>query len=211
MSGDEVRNQILLLAGFFGIFVEHRLEAVVSTHAGFHHFGQRALFGVFRGDFQIAADVVGDQFFHISRRFHGNVVTQPGGDEDFLDAGQGAGAAVQFDQRRLIGVEILADAGVNARRFAAGCFYFRVLASQTPHVGGRSAQVGDIAGEVGRGIADSFDLADDRIFRTVLNDAAFVFGDGAKAAAAETAAHDQHRVLDHFECRNIGLAVGSMR
>ena len=43
-----------------------------------------------------------------------------------------------------------------------------------------------------------FDLANDRLFGTVLDDAAFVLGDRAKGAAAEAAAHDVDRETDHL-------------
>jgi hypothetical protein len=67
VGGDEVRDQVLLLAGLFAEAVEQLLEAVVAADAGLHHLRQRALLGVLRGDLQIAADVVRDQFAHIGR------------------------------------------------------------------------------------------------------------------------------------------------
>ena len=51
---------------------------------------------MFRGDFQVAADMVFDQFPDVFGRFHRQIVAQAGGDKDFLDAGQGARTAVQL-------------------------------------------------------------------------------------------------------------------
>jgi hypothetical protein len=41
MRGDEVRDQVLLLAGLLRELLEHRLELLVGTHAGLHHVRQR--------------------------------------------------------------------------------------------------------------------------------------------------------------------------
>ena len=38
MRGDEVGNQVLLFARFFGVLLKHLFETVVRAHFGFHHF-----------------------------------------------------------------------------------------------------------------------------------------------------------------------------
>ena len=111
----------------------------------------------------------------------------------------------------MIGIQIGANARINAGRLAAGRFNLLILAGQPVHIGGRPAQIGNMAGKIGRSIADRFDFADDRIFRTALDYSAFMFGDRTEGAAAETAAHDVDRMLDHFESGNIGVAVGLVR
>ena len=68
-----------------------------------------------------------------------------------------------------------------------------------------------MAGEAGRGVANGFQFTDDRIFRAILDDAALMLGDGAKAAAAKAAAHDCHRMLDHLEGGDLPVAVFAMR
>jgi hypothetical protein len=100
VGGDEVGDQVLFLAGFFREAVEHLLEALVGAHARLHHLRQRALFGVFRGDLQVAADVVRHQFPDVFRRLYRQVVAHPRADQHLLDAGQGARLAVKLDQRR---------------------------------------------------------------------------------------------------------------
>ena len=37
VGGDEVRNQVLLLARFLGVLLEHALELVIAANARFHH------------------------------------------------------------------------------------------------------------------------------------------------------------------------------
>jgi hypothetical protein len=59
----------------------------------------------------------------------------------------------------------------------------------------------------GHFVADVFDFAQDRVFAAALDDAAFVLGDRAKRAAAETPAHDVDAETDHFPRRDLGLAI----
>ena len=120
MRGDEVGDQVLLLAGLLRKLVEHRLELVVAAHARLHHFRQRPFLGVLGRDLQVAADVVRHQFLDVFGRAHGEVVAQAGADQHLLDAGQRARLAVELDQRRVVGVEVLADAGIDAGQAPAG-------------------------------------------------------------------------------------------
>ena len=77
------------------------------------------------------------------------------------------------------------------------------------HVGRRAADVADDALEfrVGGHLADFFE---DRLLRPRLHDPALVGRDRAKRAAAEAAAHDRHRILDHLVGRD-RLGVGRVR
>ena len=69
-----------------------------------------------------------------------------------------------LDQRAVVGVQVLADAGVDAAGLAAGGLDLGALAAQAVHVGRGAAQVGDDAGEALDLVADVLDLADDRVF-----------------------------------------------
>ena len=99
MRGDEIGDEILLLACLLRKFFEQLLEPVIGADAGLHHFGKRAGFGVLGRDLEVAADVMRDQLLHIFRRFDGQVIAHPRGDQDFLDAGQATRAPVETDQR----------------------------------------------------------------------------------------------------------------
>src|SRR5256886_14835738 len=127
------------------------------------------------------------------------------------DARQRARAAVEADERRVIGVEIGADARVHARRPAAGALDLAALAGEPVHVGGRSAEIGNDAGEARHLVAHRLDLAQHGIFRAALDDAALVLGDGAEGAAAEAAALDRDREADHLVSGNVRLAVARVR
>ena len=155
--------------------------------------------------------MVGHQLFDVFRRLDRKVVTQAGGNQDLLHTRQGTGAAVQLDQRRVVGVQVRADAGEHARRLAARGFDFRAFASNAVHVRGRAAEVGNDAGEARHFVADLFDFANDRFFGAVLDDPAFVLGDRAEGTAAKAAAHDVHREANHVVGRNFFLAVRRVR
>ena len=207
MGGDEVGNQKLLFAGFERVFFEQLLELVVAADAGFHHLGQRALLGVLGRNLEVAAHVVRHQFFDVLGAFDRQVVAHTRADEDFLDALERSGAAVHLDQRRVVGVEVRADARVNAGGLAAGRFNLSRLAADAVHVGGRAAQVGNRAGKTLDRVANRFDFADHRVFRAALDDAAFVLGDRAERAATKAAAHDVHAKADHLPGRDLGGVV----
>ncbi len=211
VRGDEVRDQVLLLAGLARELLEHGLEAVVGADAGLHHLGERTALGMFGRDLQVAADMVGDQLLHIGGRFHRKVITQAGGDQHPLDARQGACLAVELDQRAVVGVEVLADVRVDAGQAAAVRLDLFVLAGQPVHVGGRPAKVRDGAGEALDLVADVLDLAQDGGLRTTLDDAPLVLGDRAEGAAAKAATHDVDREADHVPGGNLGITVGRMR
>jgi hypothetical protein len=65
VRGDEVRDQVLLLAGLGAERLEHLLEAVVAADARLHHLRQRPALGVLGRDLEIAAHVVRDQLLHV--------------------------------------------------------------------------------------------------------------------------------------------------
>src|SRR5256886_8800000 len=127
------------------------------------------------------------------------------------DARQRARAAVEADERRVIGVEIGADARVHAGGPAAGALDLAALAGEPVHVGGRSAEIGNDAGEARYLVTHLPDLAQYGIFRATLDDAALVLGDGAEGAAAEAAALDRDREADHLVRGNARLAVARVR
>jgi hypothetical protein len=60
------------------------------------------------------------QLLDVLGRLDGQVVAQAGADQDLLDAWQLARAAVDLDQRAVVGVQVLADAGEDAAGLAAG-------------------------------------------------------------------------------------------
>ena len=76
----------------------------------------------------------------------------------------------------MIGAQVVADVGENTGELAARGFDFRILARQTVHIGRRAAQVRDDAGESRCLVTDRLNFTQDRIFRSALDDAAFMLG-----------------------------------
>ncbi len=211
MGGDEVGDQVLLLARLFGVFVEQLLELVVAAHARLHHLGERPLLGVFRRDLEVAADVILGQLLDIAGIFHRDVVTHAGGDEDLLDPLEVARLAIEVDGRAVVGVHVRADGGPDTGGATAGLLGLGALATQLVHVGGGAAEIRNDPGKARHLVADIFDLFQDRLFRAALDDAPFVLGDRAEGAAAKAAAHDVDRGLDHLEGGDLLVAIGRVR
>ena len=81
-------------------------------------------------------------------------------DETLLDAGHGIDSMVNVQQGGVVCVEILADFRMNARGTLALVAKVEVLAVHGVHVGRGSAEVTQIALEIGQ-LADGLDLAQD--------------------------------------------------
>ncbi len=139
VGGDEVGDEVLLFTRFQAVLFKQGFELVVAADAGFHHLGERALLGVLGRDFEVAADVVGHQFFDVLGTLHGQVVAQAGADQDLFHAFERTGAAVHIDQRGVAGVQIRANTGVDAAWLAAGGFNLGRFAADAVHIGGRAA------------------------------------------------------------------------
>ena len=204
---DEVRNQILLLASLSAVLVKHLFEAVVAADAWLHHHRQRTAFGVLGRDLQIATDMVRHQLFHILGAFDREVVAQARTNEDFFHATQGARFAVELNQRRVAGVQVLANAGEHAARFTARGFDLWCFAADAVHISGGAAEVADHTGEAWNFVAYVFNLTKYRFFTAALNNAAFVLGDRTKRATAKTAAHDVDAEANHLPRRNFCFAI----
>src|SRR6185437_6581872 len=180
---NEVGNQVLLLAGLARVALEERLEAVVGADSRLHHHRQRTLRDRFRRDLEISARVMLGELPDVFGGLDGEVVAHARGDEHLANAGKLADLAVEADERCMIGVEIGADARVDARGPAAGALDLAAAAGQPVHVGRRSAQIGDDTGEARDLIADRLDLAQHGAFRAALDDPPLVLRDGAEGAA----------------------------
>ena len=141
VGGDEVGDEVLLFTRFRAVLFKQGFELVVAADAGLHHLGERALLGVLGRDFEVAADMVGHQFFDVLGALHGQVVAQAGADQNLFHAFERPGAAVHVDQRGVAGVQVRANAGVDAARLAAGGFNLGGFAADAVHIGGRAAQV----------------------------------------------------------------------
>ena len=116
MRRDEVRNQVLLLAGRLRKAVEELLELVVRADAGLHHLRQRPFADRLGRDLEIAARVVLRELLDVLGRLDRQVVANARGDQHLLDARQLARLAIEIDQRRVVRVQVRAHGRIDARR-----------------------------------------------------------------------------------------------
>ena len=166
---------------------------------------------MFRGNLQITADVMGRQLFDIARIFYGDVITHTRGNQDLFNAFQIARTAIEVDRRFVVSVHMRTNIRINARQTTAGLLSAWRFATQHIHVGSRPTEIGNHARKTWNSVADRFDLINNRIFGTALNNAPFVLGNRTERAAAKAATHNVDRETNHFVSRNSGITVSRMR
>ena len=166
---------------------------------------------MFRGNLQITANVMGRQLFDIARIFYGDVITHTRGNQDLFNAFQIARTAIEVDRRFMVSVHVRTNIRINARQTTAGLLSAWRFAAQHIHVGSRPTEIGNHARKTWNSVADRFDLINNRIFGTALNNAPFVLGNRTERAAAKAATHNVDRETNHFVSRNSGITVSRMR
>ncbi len=166
---------------------------------------------MFRGNLQITANVMGRQLFDIARIFYSDVITHTRGNQDLFNAFQITRTAIEIDGRFMISVHVRTNIRINARQTTAGLLSAWRFAAQHIHVGSRPTEIGNHARKTWNSVADRFDLINNRIFGTALNNAPFVLGNRTERAAAKAATHNVDRETNHFVSRNSGITVSRMR
>ncbi len=211
MGRDKVRDQVLLLARFLGELLEHLLEAVIAAYTGLHHLAERPFLGMLGCNLQIPPNMVRHQLLDVLRRLDRQVVAQARGDQDLLHPRQCTRLAVKLDQRGVVGIEVVTDARIDARGLATGRLDFRALAGNAVHVGRWATQIGDHPGKARHLVTHVLDFTDDRVVRTVLDNAPFVLGDRAEGTTTKAAAHDIDREANHLVGRNTLAPIDRVR
>ena len=206
VAGDEVGDELLAQAFFAVDAVENLLERLELGKRRFAHHAEHTVAGMFGGHFEAAADVAGDEFarilagtlvhLRILALVEQQVVAHTTSDERLLDARQGVHGVVDVEQGPVVGVQVGAYLGMDARGALALLAQFLVGAVHAIHVGTRSAQITQIALEVGQ-LHDGLHFLQDAFLASAYDELALVGGDGAEGATAETSAVDVDGVLDH--------------
>ena len=166
---------------------------------------------MFGGHLEATADVAGDKLAGI---FAGTlvhlgvlalveqqVVAHTATDKRLLDARQGVYGMINVEQRAMVGVQVGADARVDARGTFALLAQFEVRALHAVHVGTWAAQVAQITFEVGQ-FHDGFYFAQNAFLASAHDEFPLMGGDGTECTTAETAAMDVDGVLDHVVGRD---------
>ena len=158
------------------------------------------------GHLQPSADVVADELtgvllsgpvaLLVAAAVEQQVVAHTAAYEALLDAGQAVNSMVEVEQLAMVGVEVGADAGVDAAGAAALLTEADVSPVHAVHVGRGASEVGEVALEVGHG----YDLP--HLFKYALlgaarDELALMGRDGAEGTAAEASSVDVDGVLDH--------------
>ena len=202
MPADEVRHEVLLLAGLLARLAERLREALVVLDGRLLHLVEHLRVGVLGGDAELAARVVARELADELGAPLGEVVAHAARDEDALDARlacarvfsrstSGAWSVTRFSQMP----------GCTHERRRHALSVSLVLAAHLVHVRRRAADVGDGAAEVLHARQRAH-LAQHAVGAAALDDAPLVLGDAAERAAAEAAAHRHDRVLDRLERRD---------
>ena len=149
VAGDEVGDELLAQSLFAVDAVEYLLELAELAERRLAHEAQHAVGGVLGCHFQAAADVTGDEFagivtgalvhHRVFARVQQQVVAHAAADERLLDAGQGVHRTIDVEQRAMVGVQVGAHVGVDARRAFALLALLQISASHPVHVGGGAA------------------------------------------------------------------------
>ena len=107
----------------------------------------------------------------------------------------------------MVGIHMCTDRRVHTGWTATGSFRFGTLTPQAVHICRRATEIRNNTGKARYLIADLFYFTDDRIFRTALNDAAFVFCNRTEGTTAVTATHDINGKTNHVVSRYFCITV----
>ena len=206
VAGDEVGDELLAQALLLVDAVENLLECLELGKWRLAHDAQHTVAGVLGRHLQASADVAGDEFagvfagalvhLRILALMEQEVVAHSAADERLLDTGQGIDGVVDVEQRAVVGVQVGAHLGMDARRPLALLAQVEVGALHAIHVGTGAAQVAQVALEVGQ-LHDGLHFAQDALLATAHDELSLMGGDGTEGTSAETSAMDVDRVFDH--------------
>lgn len=145
VGGDEIRDELLAQSCLSVDAIEDGFELVEETERGLAHEVEHAVAGMFGRDFETPRDMVHNQFARIvHRRFakllvfvrmEQEVVAHPRTDETFLHTWQGVDFLKDVEHWRVVGIEIGANARVDARRTLTFLADVEIFSLHTIHVG----------------------------------------------------------------------------
>ena len=138
------------------------------------------------------------------------IVAHTTADETLFHTRQRIDSMVDVEQTGEIRVEVGTDLWIDARRSLAVLARFLVASAHAIHVGRRTAEIRDIAFKTVHG-NDLTGFAEDALLGTAGDELALMGRDGAEGAAAETAAMEIDRELDHLVGRYCLALVFGMR
>ena len=220
MATDEVGDDLLAQVQLLVQLVEYLLELVELGERGLAHHVEHRIACVFGSYLQASAHVLGYQLAGI---FTGGtvdggvlafvkqeVVAHTATDEALLDARKRIDGVIDVEQRAMVGVQVGAYLGVDARGALALAAFVRVIALHGIHIGTRSSKVGEIALEVGH-LGDGLHFFQDAFLASAHDELALMRTDGAEGTSPETSAMEVDGELNHIEGRDALAFVFGMR
>ena len=129
------------------------------------------------------------------------VVAHTRADKAFLDARKGIDCMVDVEELGVVGVEVGAYLGMDARRTFTLVAKVEVLTVHGIHIGRRSTQVAEIAFEVGQ-LGDGPDFAKDALLAARGDELTLMGRDGTESATAETTSMETDGEFDHLVSRD---------
>lgn len=216
VAGDEVWDELLVEAVLAVDVVELAHELVEEGERGFAHDVEDGIGGVFGGYLEAARDVVGDELLDVGLMalllvgrgvvVEEHIVAHTAADERLLDGWNGVDFLIEAEQAGVVGIHVLTDLWEDAGGAGALLAQLDIAPPHSVHIGGGSAEVGEIALEA-REFRDKLDLAEDGRFGARGDELALMGRDGAETASAETTSMEVDGVLDHLVGGDVALAV----
>ena len=155
---DEVGDELLPQGILEVDAVEELLELLEEGERGFAHDVEHRVAGVLGSHLEPARDMEAYELLvelgidlvdgGIAGAVHREVVAHTAANERLLDLGQGVDGVVDVEQGAVVGVEVGARLGVQARGACAALAAIQVDAVHAIHVGAGASEVGDVALEV---------------------------------------------------------------
>ena len=211
MTADEVRDNLLAEVQFVVYLVEYLLEVVELGERRLSHDMKHRIAGVLGSHLKASAHMLGNEFTGV---FLGSlvddwvlafvkqqVVAHTTADETLLDTWKGIDCMIDIEQRTVVGVQVRAYLGIDTRRTLALAALVLVGTPHGIHIGTRSAEVGEIAFEIGH-LGDGLDFLQDAFLASAHDELALMRTDGTEGTSAETASMQVHGELDHIEGRD---------
>ena len=207
VAADEVGDELLAQVQFAVQAVEDAFEFVELLERGLAHdvqYPQACMFGCY---LQASAYMFHDEFAGVfgGTPVYGGVfafvqeqvVAHAASDKAFFDARHRVHAAVDVQQRAVVGVQVRADFRMHARGALAFPAEGLVRAVHGVHICRGASQVAQVSLEVGH-LGNGFHFFQDALLAPAHDELALMCRDGAEGASSEAAAVEVYRKLNHI-------------
>ena len=208
MRGNQVGDQILFLSEGTVDFGISLTEPVIDIASRLSHDGKNLGTDMLGSNFQLTADVILTELPQKGIRgiCHDIVIPEARADKDLLDARQLTDLSQQLDIIRMIHHEVFTGLREETLTVFAGAVFELLVAGRTPEIGGRAADIVNIALEI-RHLCKHPGFLKDGFMASRGHDASLQKRDGTEAAGAKAAPGVSDGKLDLLNCRNTAQRI----